>query len=128
MRHDLLSDMLSMIRVGDNAGKKYAYGPASEMVKDVLMVMQKEGFIGEFEFVDNKRGGKFKVGLKGVVNNAKAVRPRFSVTVDGIEKYERRYLPASGFGIMIITTSHGIMTHAEAKKQKLGGKVLAYVY
>jgi len=128
MRHDLLSDVLSAIKVCDSAGKNHAYGPVSGMVKDVLKVMQKEGFIGEFELMDDNRGGEFKIGLTGVINDARSVRPRFSVTKDGYEKYERRFLPASGFGILIVTTSQGVMTHIEAKKKKIGGKLLAYVY
>ena len=47
---------------------------------------------------------------------------------DNYEKYKRRFLPASGFGIMIVSTTKGMMTHRESEKQNLGGRLIAYVY
>ena len=71
MRHDVLSDVLSAIKNGDNVGKRFVLTPASNMVKEVLLLMQKHGYIGEFEFIDDKRGGKFKIKLLGKVNDFK---------------------------------------------------------
>jgi small subunit ribosomal protein S8 len=98
------------------------------MVRDVLRLLQSSGYIGEFELIDDRRGGKFRIMLKGTVNNCGAIRPRFSVKADGYEKWERRYLPAAGFGLLIVSTPNGIMTHTDAKTKKIGGKLLAYVY
>jgi len=128
MKHDLLSDMLSAIKIGDRFGKIDTVVPASKMLKDVLMILQKNGYVGNFEFVDDGRGGKFKIGLVGSVNNCGSIRPRYAVDKLGFEKYERRYLPASGVGVLIVSTSSGVKTHREAKEHKLGGKLLAYVY
>jgi small subunit ribosomal protein S8 len=128
MRHDLLSDMLSAIKMGDRFGKTEMVIPASKMMKDVLMIFQKNGYIGEFEFVDDGRGGKFKIKLTGSVNNCGTIRPRFAVAKNGYEKYERRYLPASGVGLLIVSTPSGVKTHREATESKTGGKLLAYVY
>lgn len=128
MRHDLLSDMLSAMKMGDRFGKTDAIMPASKMLKDVLMILQKNGYVGEFEYVDDGRGGKFKIGLTGSVNNCGVIKPRFAVSKDGYEKYERRYLPASGVGLLIVSTPSGIKTHKEAKEQKTGGRLLAYIY
>ncbi len=66
--------------------------------------------------------------LFGRINDCKAVKPRFSVKVKGIEKYEKRFLPSRDLGLMILSTPKGIMTHMEAKEQDTGGRVLAYVY
>ena len=128
MRHDILSDVLSAIKGCDELGKKETITPASKMVKDVLLVMQKNKFIGQFEFIDDARGGKIKVSLLGTINNCGAIRPRFSVKVDDYEKYEARFLPAVNFGFLIVSTSQGIMTHKEAKEKGIGGKLLAFVY
>lgn len=128
MRHDLLSDALSAIQNGDSVGRKDATSPASKMVKDVMRVMQKHKYIGNFELVDDGRGGRFKVGLLGTINHCGAIRPRFSICKGDWEKWERRYLPAAGFGLLIVSTSKGIMTHEEAKKEGIGGKLLAFVY
>jgi small subunit ribosomal protein S8 len=128
MKHDLLSDTLSAIKNGDNFGKRETITHASKLVKEVLLLMQKHDFIGNFEHVDDKKGGKFKIQLTGSVNNCGAIKPRFPVSVDGFSKYEKRFLPAEGFGFLIVSTSQGLMTHSDAKQKGLGGKLLAYVY
>lgn len=128
MRHDLLSDVLSAIKNGDNVGKTETITPASKLVKEVLLILQKHGYIGNFEFVDDGRGGKFRISLAGHVNNCGAIRPRFGVDKYSYEKYERRFLPASGVGLLIVSTPAGVKTHVEAKKEETGGRLLAYVY
>jgi small subunit ribosomal protein S8 len=128
MRHDLISDVLSAIQNGDKVGKKETVSPASALVKSVLQVLQKNGFVGNFELVDDGRGGKFRISLTGKINRCGAVRPRFSVSKDEWEMWERRFLPAAGFGLLIVTTSNGVMTHEEAKKHGVGGKLLGFVY
>ena len=128
MKHDLLSDVLSAIKNGDEFGKGETITHASKLVREVLLLMQKHNFIGNFEYVDNKKGGKFKIQLIGNVNNCGSIRPRFPVNVDALPKYEKRFLPAEGFGFLIISTSQGLMTHNDAKQKSLGGRLLAYVY
>lgn len=102
--------------------------PASKLVGRVLRVMQKNGYIGEFEFVDDGRSGKFKVQLLGRVNRCGVIRPNFSVKVDEIVDWEKRFLPARDVGILIVTTNHGVASHKEAREQRSGGQLLAYVY
>lgn len=124
MRHDLLSDALSTITNAENVGRKECMVPASKLVKNVLEVSQKNGYIGKIE-----PAGRFiAVELLGHVNKAASVRPRFSIRKNEYEKFEKRFLPARDVGILIISTSKGIMNHSEAKEKKLGGKILAYVY
>ncbi len=128
MQHDILSDVASAITNAERVGKPFVIVKASNLVKEILKVMQKYEYIGEFEYIEDGRGGKIKIELLGKINKCGAVRPRFSVKKDEFEKYERRFLPAVGFGILILTTSRGVMAHEEAKKQGIGGKLLVYVY
>lgn len=128
MKHDTLSDALSAIQNGDRVGGKEAVSAASKLVKDVLHVLQRNKYIGNFELVDDGRGGRFRIGLLGTINRCGPVRPRFSVAKDEWERWEKRYLPAAGFGFLIVSTSKGVMTHEEAKRAQIGGKLLAYVY
>lgn len=128
MIHDVLSDVLSAIKNNDRMGKKEVVVNASGMVKDVLLILQTNGFIGNFEFIDDKKSGKFKISLVGSVNGCGAVRPRFAVKKDDFKKYEMRFLPAAGFGFMIVSTSKGVMDHEEARKKGLGGRLIAFVY
>ncbi len=87
--------------------------PASKLMGQVLRVMQKYGYVGEFEFVDDGRGGKFKIQLLGRVNNCGSVRPRFSTTIGEFEKWGRRYLPSRDVGILILTTPKGVFWHTK---------------
>jgi small subunit ribosomal protein S8 len=128
MRHDTLADVLSAIKNSERVGNKECIAPASSLVKEVLKVMQKNNFIGVFEFIDDGRSGKFKIELTNRINDCNVIKPRYPVKVDEFEKWEKRYLPARGFGILILSTNKGVMTHEEAKKKKLGGKLLAYVF
>jgi small subunit ribosomal protein S8 len=128
MRHDTLADVMTCIKNADRLGKRDCITPASKLVKEVLRVMQKEGYIGTFEYIDDGKSGKFKVELKSRVNNCNVIKPRYSVKIGEFEKWEKRFLPARGFGILLVSTTKGLITHEEAKKQKLGGKLLAYAF
>ena len=66
--------------------------------------------------------------LKGNINKCGVIKPRHAVKKDEFEKFEKRYLPAKNFGILIVTTPKGIMTHYEAKELGIGGRLLAYMY
>jgi small subunit ribosomal protein S8 len=128
MRHDLLSDVLYVINNAENIGRKSVTVPASKLVKDVLMVIQRAGYIGSFEFIDDRKSGKFTVELIGRMNVSRAVRPRFPIKRDEYEKWELRYLPARGFGMLIVSTSKGVMSQKEALDLGVGGRLLGYVY
>jgi small subunit ribosomal protein S8 len=129
MRHDLLSDVLSQIKNAENAAKsEIIVRPTSKMVRSVLKIVHDMGYLGEIEYIDDGRGGKLKIELLGKINNAGAIRPRFKAGVFDLEKFEKRYLPARGFGFLVVSTSKGIMTHLECKKKSIGGLLLAFIY
>lgn len=128
MRHDLIADAFYVLSNAERFGKKECVIPASKTVKNVLLVVQKAGYIGSFEFIDDGRQGQFKVELIGKINKSRVIRPRFAVKKGGYEKFESRYLPARGFGILIISTPKGTMSQEEARKQGLGGRLLGYMY
>lgn len=126
---DTLADALVNLKNSENAGKEECMiRPASKLIRDILKIMQTEEYIGNFEFIDDGKAGMYKVQLVGKINNCKAIKPRYSVQADEINNWERRYLPSRGFGTLIISTPHGIVTHMEAKKMKSGGRLLAFVY
>jgi small subunit ribosomal protein S8 len=95
MKHDLISDVMSAIKNGDQYGKREAIAPYSKLVKGVLMMLQSNGYIGDFEFVDDKMGGKFKVQLLGKVNDCNPIRPRYFVKREELCKV-REEIPAFG--------------------------------
>lgn len=102
--------------------------PASKLLGRVLRIMQLNGYIGEFEFVDDGRSGKFKVQLLGRINKCGAVRPRYSVRLDEFEQWEKKILPSREVGTIVISTPQGVLAHREAREKHLGGKLLAFVY
>ncbi|RLI11825.1 30S ribosomal protein S8 [Candidatus Bathyarchaeota archaeon] len=102
--------------------------PASKLLGNVLRVIQMNGYIGEFEFIDDGRAGKIRVQLLGRINKCGAIRPRYYVKVNDIEKQEKLYLPSRDIGVLVISTSQGVISHKEAKKKGIGGSLLAYVY
>ena len=126
---DPLADALTNMRNNEMQGnKRCTLSPASKMIGHVLRTMQKEEYIGEFEFVDDGKAGQFIIELEGNINKCGVIKPRHSVKNDEFERFEKRYLPSKNFGIMIITTPEGIMTHKEAKEKGIGGRLLAYIY
>jgi len=100
--------------------------PVSKMIKTVLAIMQANQYVGDYEETEDKRG--IKLNLIGAINKCGVIKPRFAVTQKEFEKFEKRYLPAKDFGIIIISTSKGVMTLQEAKQKGIGGKLIAYVY
>jgi len=102
--------------------------PCSKLIGRVLRVMQENGYIGGFEYIEDGRGGKFKVRLVGRINNCGVIKPRFSVRREKIEEYEKKVLPAQDFGVLIITTPKGVLSNVKAKELGVGGRLLAFVY
>lgn len=90
--------------------------------------MQENKYIGEFEYIEDGRAGLFKVRLTGNINDCGVIKPRYSVKRTELEKFEARYLPAQDFGVLILTTTRGVVSHNTARDLKTGGKLLAYVY
>lgn len=126
---DPLADALSAIKNAEIIGKSdCTIRPASKLIGNVLKVMKEKGYIGDFELIDDGKSGNFKVQLKGKINKCGVIRPRHAVKNTEFEKWEKRYLPAKGFGSIILTTPDGVMTHNEARDNGIGGELLAYVY
>jgi small subunit ribosomal protein S8 len=126
---DPLSDALSAVKNADKLGKlECTVEPASNTVGNVLGVLHDEGYVDGFEFIEDGKAGKFDVDLAGQINDCGTVKPRYSASKDEYEKWEKRYLPGRDFGSLIVTTSHGVMTHYEAREEGVGGQILAYVY
>src|SRR5256712_13828732 len=97
--------------------------PASKLMGHVLRVMQKYGYVGEFEFVDDGRGRKFKIQLTVWVNKCGSVRSKFSSTLIAYEKRGKPNLPSRNVGILIPTPTNGVVRH-EAVTAKAAGYLI----
>jgi small subunit ribosomal protein S8 len=124
----LVNAMNTIVSNEERHKKDCVICPASKLVRQILRLMQSNGYVGEIELIDDGRLGKFKVQLFGRVNECRAINPYFSTKVSELEKWEKRFLPAKDFGLIILSTSQGIMTHRDAREKNMGGRLLAYVY
>jgi len=128
-RNDPVADALCSINNSESVGKKEVIiNIASKLIGNILRVMQKQGYIGEFEYIDDGRAGKFRVQLLGRINKCGVIKPRFPVKYKNFEEVEKQYLPAPDFGVLIVSTPYGVLSHHEAKARKTGGRLIAYVY
>ncbi|MEM7826668.1 MAG: 30S ribosomal protein S8 [Candidatus Aenigmatarchaeota archaeon] len=125
MSADLLSDALTIIRNAESVGKSKCEVSASILIKNILKVMKAEKYIEDFKPANQR---KIEVKLIGKINDCRTIKPRLPVKRNEYEKYEKRFLPAKDFGILIVSTQKGIMSHKKAKENGLGGRLLAFVY
>ncbi|MDH5793236.1 MAG: 30S ribosomal protein S8 [Candidatus Bathyarchaeota archaeon] len=126
---DTLANGLTTIINNEMRNKRECIiSPASKLLGRILRIIQLNGYVGEFEFIDDGRSGKFKVQLLGRINKCGAIRPRFSVKVDEFEEWEKKFLPSRDVGILVISTPKGVLSHREAREKRIGGRLLAFVY
>lgn len=129
MLNDPLANALSKIVNSEKLGKDVCIiKPISNVIKKVLQIMQDNNYTGEAKEVEDGRGNLIKLNLLGKINKCGVIKPRYPIKKDEYEKFEKRYLPAKDFGVIIVSTTKGIMTHIEAKKQNIGGVLIAYIY
>ena len=127
--NDPLAAVLSSILNSEKIGKRHVIvRPISKMITDVLKILHEKGYIGSFEKTDDGKGGIIKINLLGKINKCGVVKPRYAVKRGGFENYEKRYLPAKNFGLVVVSTSNGLLTQDEARDKSIGGKLIAYCY
>lgn len=128
MLNDNLANVLSHIFNNEKIGKTECVVKSSKLIKKVLQIMQENTYIGDAKENTTIRGSTLNVSMIGAINKCGVIKPRHAVGYKEFVKFEKRYLPAKEFGILIVSTSKGVMTHAQAREKKLGGKLLAYCY
>ena len=127
--NDNLANMMSKIQSYEIAGKsEVSIYPSSKTIKTLLDIMNFHHYVGKYTFTKTNRGEILSLNLLGKINKCGVIKPRFNVKKNEFEKFERRYLPAKGFGFLLVSTSKGIMTNEEAKTKSIGGKLIAYIY
>jgi small subunit ribosomal protein S8 len=126
MSQDVVADALNMISNAKKASKEVIeVKKISNLLIEVLKIMKQKEAIKKYKI--NPKEKSVEITLGSVVE-CKAIKPRFTVQKDEIEKYQRRYLPARGIGTMIISTNKGLITYEEAIEENIGGCLIAYFY
>lgn len=129
---DSIADMLTVIRNGSRAGKEKVDVKNSRMGQQILNIFKKEGYIKNFKVIDDKKQGMIRVYLKyRDEDRAPLITQIKRVSKPGLRVYvEKGELPKvlSGMGTAVITTSKGVMTDKDARKEKMGGEVICYIW
>ena len=132
MNTDTIADFLTRIRNAIRANKRIVEIPASNIKKEITKVLHDKGFITNYKFEDNGPQGTIKIALKyNPRTNLSAIEKISRISKPGLRKYVNfENLPRviNGWGIAILSTSKGVITDKEARKLKIGGEVLCYVY
>ncbi len=128
---DPIADMLTRIRNGSQAGKKWVDIPASKLKKELARILAEEHFITNFHFVEDKKQGEIRVFLKYDMNEKPMIKGIQRVSTPGLRKYSSsKELPRvlNGLGIAIISTSSGVMTDRDARNKGVGGEIICRVW
>ena len=121
---DPIADLLTRIRNASSSKHETVDVPASNMKKAIVEILNDEGYIKDFQVIEDGKQGVIRITLKYGPNKERVIRPglRFYPSVDELPRVLK------GLGIAIVSTSKGIMTDKEARKQHVGGEVLAYIW
>jgi len=128
---DPIADMLTRIRNANQNKSAEVLIPASKIKLDILNVLKNEGYINEVEFVEDGKQGSIKVTLKYTEKKERVIKGIKRISKPGLRVYANvSDMPKvlNGLGIAVVSTSKGVMTDREARKEHLGGEVLAYVW
>jgi len=128
---DPIADMLTRIRNANTANHQVVEIPSSRMKRDVAAILKEEGFISDFEVVQEGPQGTLRIQLKYGPEKEKVITGLRRISRPGLRVYtSRTEIPRvlGGLGLVIISTSKGIMSGKRAKREGFGGEVLAYVW
>jgi len=124
MSQDIVADALNRMMNARRTNKdELEVKHYSKLLISILAIAKLKGYVKSYKTDQNN----LKIEL-AKLNGCKAIKPRFTVSSEKIERYVKRYLPAKNLGVIIISTSEGLMTHQTAQDKKIGGSLIAYMY
>ncbi len=127
---DPIADMLTRIRNANQRKHATVLVPASKLKVEILRVLKEEGYISDFEKIEDEKQGMISITLK-YVNKTPVIKGLKRISKPGLKVYAKKdELPKvlNGLGIAVVSTSKGVMCDRDARKENLGGEVLAFVW
>ena len=131
MYTDPIADMLTRIRNANTVGHETVEIPASKMKKAIAEILKEEGYITDFDVIEDNKQGMIKVTMKYGANKERVISGIKKISKPGLKVYAKANdVPKvlGGLGIAIISTSKGIVSDKEARKLGVGGEVICYVW
>jgi len=131
MISDPIADLLTRIRNANMVNHDRMEVPGSKIKKAIVQILKEEGFIRDFEWIDNGHQGTIRLYLKYGPSKTKVVAGLRRISRPGLRVYAKKdQIPKvlGGLGIAVLSTSHGIMTDKKARQEGLGGEVLCYIW
>ncbi len=128
---DAIADLLTRIRNANTAKHDTVEVPASNIKKAIVQILLDEGYIKSFSVIDDDKQGVIKIALKYGENKTPVIQGLKRVSKPGLRIYsdvENMPKVMKGLGVAIISTSKGVMTDRQARKENVGGEVLAYIW
>lgn len=128
---DPIADMLTRIRNANMVRHEKLELPASKVKKELADILKREGFIRDYEFVEDNKQGILRIFLKYGANNERVITGLKRISKPGLRVYAKaEELPRvlNGLGIAVVSTSKGVLTDKEARRESVGGEVLAYIW
>ena len=128
---DPIADMLTRIRNGSKAGKKWVDVPASKLKKEVARILAEEHYIERFKYLEDSKQGELRLYLRYDKDETPVIKGIKRVSKPGLRKYSRAdELPRvlNGLGVAIVTTSSGVLTDRDARKNGVGGEIICYIW
>jgi small subunit ribosomal protein S8 len=128
---DSIADMLTRIRNASSAKHDTVDIPASNMKKAIAQILVDEGYVKDFTVIDDSKQGVIRITLKYGPNKSQVITGLRRVSKPGLRIYtdvENMPKVIKGLGIAIISTSKGVMTDKQARKENVGGEVLAFIW
>ena len=128
---DTIADMLTRIRNANSAKHDTVDVPASNMKKAIAQILVDEGYVKSFQVIDDGKQGIIRITLKYGENKSQVITGLRRVSTPGLRIYsscEDMPKVMKGLGIAIVSTSKGVMTDLNARKQNVGGEVLAFIW
>ena len=128
---DPIADYLTRVRNANSVMKETVEIPASNVKKGLTEILKSEGFIKDYEYVEDGKQGVIRIYLKYTPNKEKVISGLKRISKPGLRVYAQRdEIPKvlGGLGIAIISTSKGIMTDKDARKEMVGGEVICYIW
>ena len=128
---DPIADMLTRIRNANTVGHETVEIPASKMKKAIAEILKEEGYIADFEVIEDNKQGMIKVTMKYGANKEKVISGIKKISKPGLKVYAKAgEVPKvlGGLGIAIVSTSKGIVSDKEARQLGVGGEVICYVW